>query len=194
VNEPGEITVLLSQWSDGKQDALAPLFELIYPKLRQMAGSLFQDERAGHVLQPTGVVNEFYLKFVRQQKLRFEDREHFFSLAARLMRRILVDYARQRQSVKRDFGTPVALREESAWADARPGADLVDIDRALEELRKIDERKCKIIDLRFFLGFTAEEAAEILGSSKATVDRELRFARGWIQDRLAAAERPSEQS
>jgi RNA polymerase sigma factor (TIGR02999 family) len=184
LEQPGEITVLLSQWSNGQQDALAPLFELIYPKLRQMAGSLFRDEGAGHVLQPTGVVNEFFLKFVRQQQLRFEDREHFYSLAARLMRRILVDYARQRSSVKRNFGTAVALREETAWADA-PGPELLDIDRALEELRALDERKCRIIDLRFFLGFTAEEAAEILGSSKATVDRELRFARGWIQDRLA---------
>jgi RNA polymerase sigma factor (TIGR02999 family) len=187
VDQPGEITVLLRQWSDGKQDALVPLFELIYPKLRQMAGSLFRDERPGHVLQPTGVVNEFYLKFVRQQKLQFDDREHFFSLAARLMRRILVDYARQRQSIKRDGGTPVVLKEDSAWTDQAPGAELVDIDRALEELRKIDGRKCRIIDLRFFLGFTAEETAEIMGSSKATIDRELRFARGWIQDRL---ERP----
>jgi RNA polymerase sigma factor (TIGR02999 family) len=183
VDQPGEITVLLRQWSGGKQDALIPLFELIYPKLRQMAGSLFRDESPGHVLQPTGVVNEFYLKFVRQQNLHFEDREHFFSLAARLMRRILVDYARQRLSAKRDGGIAVTLREESAWTEA-PGAELVDIDRALEELQKIDARKCRIIDMRFFLGFTAEETAEIMGSSKATVDRELRFARGWIQDWL----------
>jgi len=180
---PGEITVLLSQWSDGKQEALAPLFELIYPKLRQMAGSLFLSEGPGHVLQPTGVVNEFFLKFVRQQSLQFEDREHFYSLAARLMRRILVDYARQRHSRKRDGGVAVPLEEGSAWTEA-PGAELVDIDRALEELQKIDQRKCRIIDLRFFLGFTSEETAEIMGSSKATVDRELRFARGWIQDSM----------
>lgn len=183
MDQAGEITVLLKQWSEGKQDALAPLFELIYPKLRQMAGSLFRDEGPGHVLQPTGVVNEFYLKFVRQQKLQFEDREHFFSLAARLMRRILVDYARQHKSLKRDGGAAVTLNEESAWTEA-PGADLIDIDRALEELQQIDERKCRIIDLRFFLGFTSEETAEIVGASKATVDRELRFARGWIQDWL----------
>lgn len=181
MEQPGEITVLLKQWSDGKQDALVPLFELIYPKLRQMAASLFRDESPGHVLQPTGVVNEFYLKFVRQQRLQFDDREHFYSLAARLMRRILVDYARQRHSVKRDGGIAVPLDEGSAWTEA-PGPDLVDIDRALEELQKIDQRKCRIIDLRFFLGFTSEETAEIMGSSKATVDRELRFARGWIQD------------
>lgn len=183
VNPPGEITVLLKEWSDGKPDALAPLFELIYPKLRQMAASLFRDEDSGHLLQPTGVVNEFYLKLVRQQKLHFDDREHFYSLAARLMRRILVDYARQRDSAKRDGGTLVALSEDSAWIQA-PHVDLVDVDRALEELHAIDERKCRIVDLRLFLGFTSEETAEIVGASKATIDRELRFARGWIQDRL----------
>jgi RNA polymerase sigma factor (TIGR02999 family) len=183
LDHPGEITELLKKWGDGKEDALAPLFELVYPKLRQIAGFLFRQENPNHVLQPTGVVNEFYLKFIRQQTLRFEDREHFFSLAARLMRRILVDYARQRQTAKRDGGVAVALSEESAWVVA-PGAELLDLDRALEELRTLDERKSRIVDLRFFLGFTLEETAEITGTSKATVDRELKFARGWIQDWL----------
>ena len=183
VKEPGEITVLLTEWSGGTPDALAPLFELIYPQLRQIAGSLFRNESPGHVLQPTGVVNELYLKLVQQQRLRFDDRQHFFSMAARLMRRILVDYARRRDSLRRDGGVPVALTEDAAWAEAA-GGDVIDVDRALEALQKVDERKCRIVEMRYFLGFTSEESAELTGTSMATVERDLKFARGWIRDWL----------
>jgi RNA polymerase sigma factor (TIGR02999 family) len=180
---PGEITVLLREWSEGKPAAVDHLFELVYPQLRQIAGSLFRGERPENVLQPTSVVNELFLKLVRQRRLKFEDREHFYSLSARLMRRVLVDHARSEGRQKRNGGVPVPLHEELAWIDAKR-AEMMDIDRALVELEELDCRKCRMVELRFFLGFSAEETAELLSTSKATVDRELRFARGWLYDRL----------
>jgi RNA polymerase sigma factor (TIGR02999 family) len=168
--EAGEITVLLRDWTAGNPAAIEHLFELVYPQLRQIAGALFRGERPENVLQPTSVVNELFLKLIRQRSLRFEDREHFYSLSARLMRRVLVDNARSEGRQKRDGGLPVPLHP--------------DMDRVLEELEQLDVRKCRMVELRFFLGFTAEETAELLNTSKATVDRELRFVRGWLNDRL----------
>jgi RNA polymerase sigma factor (TIGR02999 family) len=185
MGQAGDITILLREWSDGNDSALDPLFELIYPQLRHIAGSLMRRERPGHLLQPTGIVNEFYLKLVRQQRLRLEDRAHFLSLAARFMRRILMDEARKSGTRKRDGGRPVVFTEDLSWFSAAAGEQMLDVDRALSELAKIDERKCKIVELRYFLGFTAEETGELLDLSKATVDRELKFARGWIQERLS---------
>ena len=182
--EPGEITVLLRDWSAGDPAATSHLFELVYPHLRKIAGALFRGERPENLLQPTSVVNELFLKLVRQRSLRFEDREHFYSLSARLMRRVLVDHARSEGRQKRDAGIPVPLHPDLAWIDARP-AEMMDLDRVLDEL---DPRKCRMVELRFFLGFTAEETAELLSTSKATVDRELRFVRGWLGDRLRSAE------
>lgn len=185
LTQPGEITVLLREWSEGKPAATEHLFELVYPQLRKIAGALFRGERPENMLQPTSVVNELFLKLIRQRSLRFEDREHFYSLSARLMRRVLVDHARSEGRQKRDGGVSVPLQEELAWVDAKP-AELMDLDRVLEELDELDPRKCRMVELRFFLGFTAEETAELLGTSKASVDRELRFVRGWLYDRLHA--------
>ena len=184
--EAGDITVLLRDWRAGDPVAVDHLFELLYPQLRQIAGILFRGERPENLLQPTSVVNELFLKLIRQRSLRFEDREHFYSLSARLMRRVLVDHARSQGRQKRDFGIPVALHADLAWVDARP-AEMMDLDRVLEELEQVDARKCRMLELRFFLGFTAEETAELLNTSKATVDRELRFVRGWLYDRLHEA-------
>ena len=186
MTEPGEITVLLHEWSEGKPASIEPLFEMVYPQLRVIAGALFRGERPECMLQPTSVVNELFLKLIRQRSLKFEDREHFYSLSARLMRRVLVDHARSERRQKRDGGIPVPLHEELAWIDARD-AEMIDLDRVLEELEKVDPKKCRMVELRFFLGFTAEETAELLHTSKATVDRDLRFVRGWLYDRLHAA-------
>jgi RNA polymerase sigma factor (TIGR02999 family) len=181
--EQGEITVLLQAWSDGQASASEPLFELVYPQLRQIAGSLFRTERPENLLQPTGVVNELFLRLVRQRRLRYEDREHFYTLSARMMWRVLVDHARSERRQKRDGGTPVPLDEGSAWTDAKP-AEMLDLDRVLREFEDLDPRKCRMVELRFFLGFTAEETAEMMNTSKASVDRDLKFARGWLQHRL----------
>jgi RNA polymerase sigma factor (TIGR02999 family) len=180
----GEVTELLRRWSAGERESLDPLFDLIYPRLREISGALFRRESAASLLQPTSVVNELFLKLVSQHRLQFDNREHFFSLAASLMRRILVDHARAAHRDKRDGGVRVALADDLVWVATMPSADMVDIDRALLELEKIDPRKSRLVELRFFLGTTADEAAEILQTSKATVDRELRFARGWLYDRL----------
>ena len=187
MGEPGNITVLLRQWNGGESAALEPLFELVYPHLRRIAQALFRGERPGNVLQPTGLVNEVYLKLIRQRVLHFEDRQHFFSLSARLMRRVLIDQARLEGRQKRKGGVAVPLHEELAWVDAA-SSDILDLDQQLNELEQIDPRKCRMVELHFFLGFTSEETAEMLGISKATADRDLKFVKAWLYDRL----RPSE--
>src|SRR6202046_3912599 len=175
--EAGEITMLLRDWTAGNPAAIEHLFELVYPQLRKIAGALFRGERPENMLQPTSVVNELFLKLVQQRTLRFEDREHFYSLSARLMRRVLIDHARARRSQKRQGGLAVRLEERRAWIEAQD-VHLLDLDRALDELEELDPRKCHMVELRFFLGFSAEETAQLLSVSKATVDRELRFVRG----------------
>jgi RNA polymerase sigma factor (TIGR02999 family) len=181
--QPGDITLLLHRWSKGDTAANETLFDLVYPHLRSIAGALFRGERPENILQPTSVVNELFLKLVRQRSLRFEDREHFYSLSASLMRRVLVDHARSERRQKRDGGVPVPLRDDILWTEANP-VDAIDLDRVLEELEQIDSRKCRMVELRCFLGFTAEETAELLHTTKASVDRDLRFVRGWMYDRL----------
>ena len=181
--DDGQITVLLRQWSGGDSATIGPLFEQVYPQLKQIAGALFRGERAANVLQPTSLVNELYLKLIKHRELHFENRRHFFSLSARLMRRILVDEARLRGRKKRDGGIAVPLHEELASIDAA-SPEMLDLDRVLDELEQIDPRQCRMVELRYFLGFTAEETADILESSKATVDRDLKFVRAWLYERL----------
>jgi RNA polymerase sigma factor (TIGR02999 family) len=179
----GEVTVLLREWSDGRPDAMERLFDVVYPHLRQIAGALFRGESPENLLQPTSVVNELFLKLIRQRSIRFEDREHFYSFSARLMRRVLVDHARTQKRQKRDGGYSVPLDESLVWIGAS-SVEMLDLDRVFEELNALDARKCRIVELRFFLGFSAEETADLLNISKATVDRELKFVRGWMHERL----------
>ncbi len=178
-----EITALLREWGGGKQLDADHLFELLYPQLRHIAGALMQRESPRNLLQPTGVVNELFLKLVRQRKLDFENRQHFYSFAARLMRRILVDYARTENSQKRDGGQPVALEDHVAWFELDPVA-AIDMDRVLNELETLDPRKCRMVELRFLLGFTVEETADLMVLSASSVDRDLRFARTWLKNRF----------
>jgi RNA polymerase sigma factor (TIGR02999 family) len=178
-----EVTELLHEWRAGKPAALDRLFEAVYPRLRDIAGALFRNERLENLLQPTSVVNELFLKLVGKRELRFEDREHFYSLSARIMRRVLMDHARDRRRQKRDGGVQVPLDENLVWIDAAD-ANLLDLDEALVKLDQVDPTKCRIVELRFFLGFTATETAELLSKSKATIDRELKFVRGWLYDQL----------
>lgn len=183
MSDPGDITLLLHEWSHGKPSATEELFELVYPHLRKIAGAIFRGERPENLLQPTSVVNELFLKLVRQRSLQFEDREHFYSLSARLMRRVLVDQARSESRVKRSGGVSVPLTDDLHWSNPSPEAT-IDLDRLLEQLERVDPRKCRMVELRFFLGFSAEETAELLQTSKATVDRDLRFVRVWLAERL----------
>jgi RNA polymerase sigma factor (TIGR02999 family) len=187
VSENGNITLLLRQWGSGDTSALEDLFPLVYPQLKQIARSLFRGERPESILQPTILVNELYLKLLRNHSLKLEDRAHFYSLAARLMRRVLLDQARMENRQKRDGGLPVQLSSQLTFADGS-SPEIIDLDRVMTELEQIDPRKCRMLELRFFLGFTAEETAEMLSVSKATVDRDLKFTRGWLYDKLHSSE------
>jgi RNA polymerase sigma factor (TIGR02999 family) len=179
----GDITLLLKRWSDGDEAAIEPLFELVYPDLRRIASAMIWNPGSEPLLQPTAVVNELYLRLVQIHSLLLDDRGHFFSLAARFMRRILVDSARHAGRQKRSHGIPVPLNDDLAWIDLQ-SEEMLDLDRAMEELEKIDKRKCRIVELRFFLGLTSAETAEFLEVSKATVERDYRFTLGWLYQRL----------
>ncbi len=178
-----EITALLHDWCHGKKTNEDELFALVYPQLRNVAGALFKRERSDSMLQPTSVVNELFLRLVTQRQLDFQDRQHFYSFAACVMRRVLADHARAEGRSKRSGGIQIPFEEGLTWAEIDTEGAL-DIEAALSELENLDERKCRIVELRFLLGFTADETAHILQVSKASVDRELRFARGWLRERL----------
>ena len=185
--DPGEITALLNEW--GRDEVRMPerLLELAYPQLHRIATSLFQGERAESLLQPTSVVNELFFRLVRQRDVRFEDRQHFYRMAARLMRHILIDQARGELRQKRDGRLRVPLRDDlpaGGGPASHDAVDPIDLDRALRELEQQDPEKLRMVELRFFLGFTAEETAGILEVSKAKVDRDMRFVRGWLKLRL----------
>jgi RNA polymerase sigma factor (TIGR02999 family) len=181
---PGEITTLLSRWKQGDGTALDSLASLAYDQLHTIAAGYLRHESRGHTLQATGLVNELYLRLASQRKLQLTDRRHFFTFAALLMRRILVDYARRSQAAKRPGASMrVPLHPGLAWVDAS-GEDVLTLDKALQELEILDERKVRVVDFRFFLGCSNEETAELLGVTRATVDRDLQFAKTWLYRRM----------
>ena len=181
---PGEITTLWSRWKQGDGAALDSLAALAYDQLHTIAAGYLRHESRGHTLQATGLVNEIYLRLASQRKLQLTDRRHSFTFAALLMRRILVDYARRSQASKRP-GTSVRvpLHPGLAWVDAS-GDDVLMLDQALQELEVPDERKVRVVDFRFFPGCGNEETAELLGVTRATVDRDLQCAKTWLYRRL----------
>ncbi|MFO0594908.1 MAG: sigma-70 family RNA polymerase sigma factor [Myxococcaceae bacterium] len=174
MSDSGEITALLAQWRTGGPEAGEKLFELVFESLRRIAANQFRGERANHTLQPTAVVNEVWLKLVGQQA-SFNDRAHFFALAAQAMRRILVDHARQRRAQKRD--APELLEEPSSGA---PNVDVLALDDALQKLVALDKDQARIVELKYFAGLTNEEVAEALGTSVATVKRSWQSARAFL--------------
>jgi RNA polymerase sigma factor (TIGR02999 family) len=187
----GEVTLLLRRWKDGEPGAFDALLPLVYNQLRAIADGYLRRERPDHTLQATALVNELYLKLVKQRQADWNDREHFLTFAARLMRMMLIDHARGIHRERRGANAVrVPLHEEMAWLDAR-GEEMLTLDAALSELEGHDAGKVRAIELRYFLGCTAEETAELLGISKATVDRELRFARNWLHARIHVAKEPA---
>jgi len=175
-------STLLRDWRTGDKAALDQLTPLIYDDLRRIAARHLRSERPGHTLQATALVNEAYARLA-EADLTFQDRAHFFSVAARTMRRILTDYGRARRSQKRGSGaSPVTLDEELVAAS--PNTDIVHIDDALTKLADIDARKSDILVLHFFGGMTYNETAEALNISAATVDRDLRLAKAWLANEL----------
>lgn len=182
---PGDITALLRRWGDGDRRALEALASLAYTDLRDIAAGYLRRESRAQTLQATSLVNELYLRLARQRDVQLTDRRHFYAFAAMMLRRILADHARRAHSQKRPTGQAerVPLHEDMAWVDAS-GDDMLDLDQALNELEVVDDRKVRVIELRFFLGCTNDEAADLLGVAPATVDRDLEFARTWLYRRL----------
>jgi len=172
-----QVSELLRRWREGDQQALDSLVPLVYDELRRVAHNHLQRERPYHTLQSTAVVHEVYLRLV-EGGAGFQNREHFFAVAAQLMRQILVDYARRHRSLKRDGGYKLAL-EEAIKLKAKE-VDLVDLDDALEELARMDARQGRIVELRFFGGLTIAETARVLSVSEATVERSWASARAWL--------------
>jgi RNA polymerase sigma-70 factor (ECF subfamily) len=177
---PAAVTELLRAWSDGDDDALQRLIPLVEAELRRVARAYMGRERRGHTLQVTALVNEAFLKLTDARHIRWQDRAHFVGISARLMRRVLVDHARRRGYGKRGGGAQRVTLHDELVASADPALDLVALDRALEALAKVDARKSRIIELRFFGGLTVEETAEVLDVSGDTVKRDWRLAKLWL--------------
>lgn len=181
-----QVTLLLHAWREGDPDALERLTPLVYQELRRLAGHQIRGERSGHVLQTTALVHEAFLKLV-DLELGFNDRVHFFAMASRLMRRVLVDLARERRAAKRGGDAVVMELDEERYAGSTPRSDILDLDRAIDELAERDPRKARAVELKFFAGLTLAEIAEVLEISHATVERDLKMAKAWLTRRLAAA-------
>lgn len=182
--EGGDVTRLLQDWSHGDAGARDALIPFVYEELRRIAGRELSGERAGHTLQPTALVNEVFLRLVDQNRASFRDRTHFFAVSAQLMRRILIDHARRRLAEKRGAGAPTISLDEALEGPAAPEHDVLDVDAALGELASFDPRQGRIVELRFFAGLSVEETAQAMELSTATVKREWRLARAWLQERL----------
>ena len=181
----GDVTALLIEWRDGNTEAIEKLLPLVHEELRRIAKRHMAGERPGHTLQATALVNEVYLRLVDIRRIQWQDRAHFFAMAARLMRRVLVDFARARKNQKRGGALHrVTLDQELLVANEGPH-DLIDIDEALNALAAQYERKAQVVELRFFGGLSVEETAEVLKISQETVMRDWKFAKSWLMRELS---------
>lgn len=181
--EPGEISRLLHAWRKGDGSALERLTPVVYAELHRLARRHMRNEREGHSLQPTALVNEAYLRLVDYNRMQWQDRAHFFAVSAQLMRRILVEHARRRNQKRGGQVRHVSL-EENAVAGGVRSADLVALDDALNNLARFDERKLRVVEMRFFGGMSVEETAEVLRVSVPTVMRDWNTARAWLRREL----------
>ncbi len=185
----GEVTRLLESWRGGRADALDDLLPLIYDELRSLAASYLRKERGGHTLQPTALVHEVYVRLTGKEPLAIKDRAHFFAVAARAMRRVLVDHARRHRAGKRvGPGDKISLEEAPELAGGfrlSLDVDVLALHEALARLARVNARQAKLVELRYFAGLTNAEAAEALGVSVGTVERDWHVARLWLHRRLA---------
>lgn len=178
---PADVTKLLVDWSKGNQAALDELAPLVYRDLHQRARGYLRQERPDHTLQPTALIHEAYLRLVTDSPPEWNGRAHFYAVASRVMRQILVDHARRHQAGKRGGGAADVSLEEALIPARSDSAELMALDEALEKLAAFDERKCKIVEMRYFGGCTVEETAEALGIAGITVMRDMRLAEAWLR-------------
>jgi RNA polymerase sigma factor (TIGR02999 family) len=185
MSDAHEVTLLLAQWAKGSAGALDELIPHVYRELRQLAANYLRKERVGHTLQPTALVHEAYMRLVDQTNPNWQNRSHFYGVAARLMRQILVDHARRKRAGKR-AGVHVSV-DQAVSFDSGRSRDLVTLDAGLTVLEKIDPRKCKAMELYYFGGLSTEEIAQALNVSAMTVRRDLRMAKAWLHHEMQAS-------
>jgi RNA polymerase sigma factor (TIGR02999 family) len=179
-----QITQLLRSWSNGDNPAMNAVIPLVYSELRRLAESYLRRERPDHTLQPTALIHEAYLRLAGQKSLEWQNRSHFYGVVAHLMRQILTDYARTHVAAKRGNGDrKLTLDEHSLVSNSHP-EDLLALEEALAELARVDKRKCRVVEMRFFAGMTPEATAEALGVSEPTIRREFRLARAFLRQHL----------
>jgi RNA polymerase sigma factor (TIGR02999 family) len=182
---PGELTVLLAEWRAGNQEAFDRLLPVVYEELRRLASAYMRAERPDHLLQTTALVHEAYLRLVDHPEASYETRNHFFAVAAQVMRHVLVDYARARCRAKRGSGVPHVSMDDVAVISDERAEEVIAVDSALEGLMAFDLRKGQIFELRHFGGLSVDEAAEVLKVSPATVARDWRMAKAWLRRAIA---------
>jgi RNA polymerase sigma factor (TIGR02999 family) len=180
-----QITQLLKKWSEGNQEILDKLMPLVYEELRRQASRYLRRERSNHTLQTTALIHEAYLKLVDQREVEWQSRAHFFAIAAQAMRRILVDYARERHREKRGGAAEnLPIDEALMISSQEKSVDLVALDEALTRLAKFDERQARVVELRYFSGLSIEETADVLGVSNVTVRRDWNMAKAWLHGQI----------
>lgn len=185
VNPSPNLTQLLISYSEGNREALEELLPQVYQELRRLAQSYMRRESSGHTLQATALVHEAFFRLVDQKSMQWQNRAQFFGIAAQLMRRILIDHARNRHAAKRGGSqAKIAFDEAVHWSDGDEGPDLLALDVALEKLAAIDARQAKVVELRYFGGLSIEETAHVLGTSPATVKRDWTLAKVWLYREL----------
>jgi RNA polymerase sigma factor (TIGR02999 family) len=185
MSQSEQVTRLLEEVRGGRREALDELLPVVYAELRRIAARYLRAERLGHTLQPTALVNEAYMRLVDQRNVEWQNRAHFYGVAAQVMRRILVDYARARRREKRGGAeVKVPLEDEVVGARERD-VDLVRLDDAMDDLARLDAQQARVVELRYFGGLSIEETAEVLGVSDSTVKREWAMARAWLQRELS---------
>ena len=175
-----DITQMLRAWGDGDLEARDKLMPLVYKELRKAAHHYMARERRGHTLQTTALVNEVYVRLAKAREMRWQDRAHFFAVSAQMMRRILTDYARSRQYAKRGGGAQPVSLDQAPMVPSGPPSDVLALDDALNRLAAQDERKCRVVELRYFGGLSVEETAEVLKVSPETVMRDWKLAKAWL--------------
>jgi RNA polymerase sigma factor (TIGR02999 family) len=188
---PKDVTTLLLEWSNGDQCAIHELTPLVYGELRRLAARALRRERPGHTLQATELVHEAYLKLIDQSRVEWQNREHFFAVASKIIRRTLVSYARSRNSAKRGGGNTLVAFDESLAPASRRDVDLLALDDALQTLSKMDPEQERIIELRYFGGLSIESTARVLGISATTVSRDWNLARAWLRRELTRSSHAS---